>query len=207
MAWLSHIGFIMRPIDTWPGELTKDRLRSPFGGWGDTAALMDRELRHLGADSYRSMLVATDQIRTDGSGFLKGATVAHQGVVLTFGSRFGPLKYACDRFDDMGSNIRAIALGLEALRRVERYGISRRGEQYQGYRQLAAAVVEMTPEIARNTIAKFSGIPAASLHDPDVLTAAWRLAAKRTHPDAGGNVEDAKAVNEAREFLKVTNGQ
>jgi hypothetical protein len=32
-------------------------------------------------------------------------------------------------------NLRAVALGLEALRRVERYGIAQRGEQYAGWRR------------------------------------------------------------------------
>lgn len=36
-------------------------------------------------------------------------------------------------------NVRSIALGLQALRAVDRYGISRRGEQYAGFRAALTA--------------------------------------------------------------------
>lgn len=44
------------------------------------------------------------------------------------------LIYATDVCDYWQHNVRSIALGLEALRAVDRYGISRRGEQYAGFR-------------------------------------------------------------------------
>jgi hypothetical protein len=44
------------------------------------------------------------------------------------------LVYATDACEDWRHNIRSIALGLEALRAVDRYGISRRGQQYAGFR-------------------------------------------------------------------------
>ena len=36
-------------------------------------------------------------------------------------------------------NLRSIALGLKALRAVDRYGVSRRGEQYAGFRAALTA--------------------------------------------------------------------
>ena len=54
--------------------------------------------------------------------------------MVAFESKHGPLKYATDVFDHWHANLRAIALGLEALRKVERYGITQRGEQYTGFR-------------------------------------------------------------------------
>jgi hypothetical protein len=44
------------------------------------------------------------------------------------------LVYATDACEHWQHNVRSIALGLEALRAVDRYGISRRGEQYAGFR-------------------------------------------------------------------------
>lgn len=44
------------------------------------------------------------------------------------------LVYATDACEFWQHNVRSIALGLEALRAVDRYGISRRGEQYAGFR-------------------------------------------------------------------------
>lgn len=44
------------------------------------------------------------------------------------------LVYATDVCDFWQHNVRSIALGLQSLRAVDRYGISRRGEQYAGFR-------------------------------------------------------------------------
>jgi len=44
------------------------------------------------------------------------------------------LVYATDCCQFWQHNVRSIALGLQALRAVDRYGISRRGEQYSGFR-------------------------------------------------------------------------
>jgi hypothetical protein len=49
------------------------------------------------------------------------------------------LVYATDACDFWQHNVRSIALGLAALRAVDRYGISRRGEQYAGYRAALTA--------------------------------------------------------------------
>lgn len=44
------------------------------------------------------------------------------------------LVYATDTCVYWQHNVRSIALGLEALRAVDRYGISKRGQQYAGFR-------------------------------------------------------------------------
>jgi hypothetical protein len=48
------------------------------------------------------------------------------------------LVYATDVCANWEHNVRSIALGLEALRAVDRYGITRRGEQYAGFMQLTS---------------------------------------------------------------------
>lgn len=66
------------------------------------------------------------------------ATIEHPGVALSFDSRHGALRYETAEFHTWKANLRAIALGLEALRKVDRYGIARSGQQYRGWRALAA---------------------------------------------------------------------
>lgn len=47
-------------------------------------------------------------------------------------------QFAVDTYTTWQDNLRAIALGLEALRKVERYGITRGTEQYTGWKMLTA---------------------------------------------------------------------
>jgi hypothetical protein len=70
----------------------------------------------------------------------------HPGIELSFdvdqrivpSAPNGRLVYATDCCDYWQHNVRSIALGLQALRAVDRYGITRRGEQYAGFAALPA---------------------------------------------------------------------
>src|SRR5579863_10251967 len=53
-----------------------------------------------------------------------GAKLRTQGIILTFNSKHGPLSYPCDKYSNWQANLRAIALSLEALRAVDRYGVT-----------------------------------------------------------------------------------
>lgn len=192
-----------RPIDEWPGERTKHRQRSNFRtGWARVQELLDRELKMLNARAV-VMLVALDakDFRIDGQP-RANARPAHPGVILSFESKFGPLRYACDRFDDFADNVYAIALGLEALRKVERYGITKRGEQYKGWTQLPPGTVMGLPmdrEEAARVLADLAyGSPSAPIEDVD---AAYRNAVKHHHPDHGGDADLFRRATEARDRL------
>lgn len=199
------------PIERWPGEPTKSRQRSRFDSpWGSTMGLLADELRHLSAREILLQIAITkDDLRLDGW-VRANAYPSHPGVILTFESKkIGrTLSYPCDTFDDWKANVRAIALALEALRKVERYGVTRRGEQYQGWAQLPPAggsSSTMTAQVAARVLvdAARNGTTAeVILRDRDAFLEAYRKAAKRTHPDAGGNVRDFQVVSEAKGVLE-----
>jgi len=114
-----------RPISTWPVAATARRKRARFrAGYSDTLQLLDRELRFLRA---HRLALAEDDIRLDGMPRSQ-AKPSHPGVVLSFDSAYGPLSYPCDTFAQWEDNLRAIALGLEHLRAVDRFGVTKRGE-------------------------------------------------------------------------------
>lgn len=174
-----------RPIDPWPGPETRNRRYSQFtASEGATWDLLKRELSKLGAEKLIIQIaLREDQIRLDGWP-RSGVTPTHPGVIVAFDSRYGPLKYATDTFHRYPENLRAIALGLESLRRVDRYGITKRGEQYTGWRELSAG--DADPDLAqrgRELIADHGGETAAL---------------KATHPDHGGSQQDFEAVQAAR---------
>lgn len=136
----------IEPMAQWPFQESKQRKGNPFRAKFDqTLRLLQDELDHLqvvGAVAVRVVATETD-VRRDGM-LRAHADVRHPGVVLSFRSAtHGALTYPCDRFYgayrgeiDWQINLRAIALGLEALRKLDRYGIAGHGEQYTGWRAI-----------------------------------------------------------------------
>jgi hypothetical protein len=217
------------PIQRWPGEPTKNRQAAPFfttgpateygyrprrGGvdWSATTTLLERELRELRAKNILlQMFVTQRDCRNDGW-IRADARPSEPGVILTFDSKHGPLSYPCDTFRDWQSNVRAIALALEALRKVDRYGVTKRGEQYTGFGQLPPAggtSRTLTPEAAALVVVCLSGyeidadedVPAVLL-DYDSFQWHYREAAKNTHPDAGGSTEAFQNLQAAKDVLE-----
>lgn len=212
------------PLDHW---LDADAVRpwSPFGAtYSTTLVELDRELGFLGArDAWLQVVGGTHLVNRDGS-LRADAKVRHPGVMLTIDSaELGTLVYETDRFrgdsrrPGWQENLRAITLGLESLRRVERYGIARRGQQYAGFRELGAGAT-----YEAGTVTGGNGA-----YDPDAITApaaaellfpddpawllevgneadvndAYRHLAKAVHPDTapdGGDLEAFRRLVAAR---------
>lgn len=215
------------PIERWPGAQTEERRRHPFRthvyghsylrsrsavDWSGTVELLERELRQLGAENILLQMAVTDRdIRNDGW-IRANARPEHPGVILTFDSKHGPLSYPCDTFDDWQANVRAIALALEALRKVDRYGVSRRGEQYRGWGQLppaGGASSTLTAEAAARVIVEAGGngrTEAGVLGSAAIFRGAYKDAARRTHPDAGGSTREFQLVQEAKRVLERHHG-
>ena len=204
--------FTFRPIDTWPGDQTRTPQRSRFGAsWSSTDDLLERELAMLKARNVVIQLALDESdIRIDGKP-RANARPRHQGVILAFDSRYGPLKYATDTFDRWQDNLRAIALGLEALRKVDRYGITKRGEQYTGWKALPSGTpgaVAMTPSEAARLLAVWGlednheSTVAQVAVDPKLRAEAYRKAAKRMHPARGGHADDFRRLQDAKAVLE-----
>lgn len=199
-----------RPIDVWPGEQTKNRQWSRFDTpWNQTLELLDRELRHLGAKNviFQIALREEDFRRTDGQP-RANANAAHPRVILAFDSKFGPLKYSTDTYADFQANVRAIAVSLEALRKVDRHGVSKRGEQYTGWKALPPSTQPaMSTEGAARFLERWGDVPhEAILANPASLHGAYRNATKRLHPDAGGDTEKFQMLQEAKRVLDAHHG-
>lgn len=141
---------------------------------------------------------AQNNIRNDGWP-RSGAKVEHPAVVLHFTSKGSTLSFPSDAHDSFEQNLYAIALTLEALRAVDRHGVSQGTEQYTGFAQLAAPGESESLKWAAETVLTLSGYPNERLQqgwaqdllkDKEIYTDAFRRAARRTHPDAGGKREE-----------------
>lgn len=222
------------PIERWPdppGLTPEDeRKEHPFRyqtdrgamrpgvDWQKTKELLDRELSMLDAENIVLQMALDDsQITIDGRPYAR-ARPDHPGVILSFDSKFGPLQYPCDTFTDWQANVRAIAIALENLRRVDRYGVSRRGEQYTGWKKLPPAggtTTTMTAEAAACVLLKWAGedpddeeMVEALLQAPASLADRIRRdAMKAAHPDRGGNGEAFHAVATAWKVLQRHRGE
>lgn len=200
-----------RPIQQWPGAQTRDRRHSPFSAkWDKTLALLDRELSQLGSKNVVIQVALEERdIRLDGYP-RANARPDHPGVIVSLDSAYGPLSYPCDTFHDWKDNLRAIALALESLRAVDRYGVTKRGEQYTGWKQLDGrpTPTKMTATEAADFVAKCADpngqIPglAQVLLSGRMVEATYINAAKKTHPDTGGTTEDFQRLQEAKRVLE-----
>ncbi|HWD97355.1 MAG TPA: hypothetical protein VG246_13120 [Acidimicrobiales bacterium] len=211
------IEFEITPIKRWPDGWDRHRPPtkwSPFtGSWNSTRELLDRELSHLRAKEVKLQLDVTDyQVRRDG--MLRSDTkVTYPGVILGFNTpEWGGLSYPCNAFASnykqpaWQANVRAIALGLEALRRVERYGIANRGQQYAGFAELGSGIA-MGPmssaqalELLLKAVEAEEDDDGSSWGDGEL----FRRAAMKHHPDVGGDPDYFKLLVEARDVLEAS---
>lgn len=210
-------------IVTWPGHRRPlhEQKDSPFtASWDSTLSDLQTELGFLRAtDSTIEVALGADDFRNDGRPKMH-ARPAHSGIVARIASKHGPLVYAIDTYRDgwpdrylngWQANVRALVLGLRALRAVERYGIGGRGEQYMGWKALGAGI----PMPAAMSLEEAAAFLAETANFDDVIfitadeilsnqadrDAAYRAAAKRLHPDVGGDPAMFKRLTDARDLL------
>lgn len=203
-------GLLLKPIDNWPGPLTKSRTHSRFESTlTSTLQLLRRELEFLGARGTTLQIALQDKdFRIDG---YPRATARpdHPGVILSFSSRqVGDQGYPCDTFLTWQDNLRAIALSLEALRKVERYGVDKRGQRYMGFKALPSGIpmpTALTREEAAEIIAGHTlGWYTAEdiLADDTICNSAIKRARVATAPDRhDGDRDQWDRVDRAMQVL------
>ena len=195
----------LRPIGHWPGKPTAIRQRSNFSApWRSTLELLDRELHYLGksnrsAPTILQIALREQDFRIDGMPRANAKPV-HPGVILSIESKHGPLSYPCDRFDLWQDNLRAIALSLEALRKVDRYGVTMNAEQYTGFRAIGTTAAERplfeSDHEAVTYLSRWRTDPYEG------LAKIFRRAQAATHPDRTNDRDEWNKVEAAGEILR-----
>jgi hypothetical protein len=168
--------------------------------WSDTMDLLDRELSHLGVrravlqvDADRSQFRLDGMLRAD-------ARTQSPAIAISFRSKGKDLTFPCDTYSDWRDNVRAIALALEALRKIDRYGVTSRGEQYTGWAALPPpGSHEFTSR--RDAMAFLEGLLGGEFVQANQIETILRKAEFTTHPDKGGRACDFQLVQAARKFL------
>lgn len=198
-------------ISQWPGKQTSGRDKAPFRApYSATIDLLDKELFQLSAkDVVIQAYFDARDIRNDGWP-RSSARPSQPGIILSFTRRsiwnavkqrydVDQFSFPCDTFDSWEDNLRAIALALEALRKIDRYGVTRSGEQYKGFAQLPAPSESngrMSETEARTFIRTWGGMNGETVD-------AYRRAAAILHPDnrQTGNHELFLKLQKAKEVL------
>lgn len=172
--------------------------------YGDGLAEVRAELQRLGA---RTAVISTNlPLRIDGQPSASGSVArGDHGAAVYWTERVGgvlvPHVMTCDRWNHLAHNLHAIALSIEALRGLDRWGAVRREQAFAGFRELPSgdgAAPDMTP-VARPWREVLGGFP-TELDAADLLALAKarhrRLIAEH-HPDRGGDVAVAAELNKA----------
>lgn len=173
-----------RPLAVWPYPKQPKRYASFRVNYNRTLQDLEYEIGQVKGREVIIGLVADErEVRLDGM-LRADARVRGSGVELSFEIPDGRrLVFHTDVHGDWKDNLRAIALGLESLRAVQRYGITTGiGEQYAGFAQLTAGGPD--PQRGKQLVDAAGGMKEALM---------------RHHPDHGGNEADFVDVQAYRE--------
>lgn len=201
--------FRIRPMMQWDRPKTDPRKRGAFRvDWTTTLTQLDYEVGLLGGPGVIVVEIDANEqdIRRDGMLRSNARVGPFPGVRISFDSRHGPLAYASDTYEDWRHNVRAVALGLESLRAVDRYGITRTGEQYRGFTALSSKPAGDEALTVQDAKLVFSDALKRPITDAEASTTEdvlymFRAAAKVHHPDVGGSEQVFKLLVRARDTL------
>lgn len=200
------------PLERWPRKKrgSYSQTRAPFkASYPNTLDLLETELRQLNAKNVTIEADFTPRdIRNDGWP-RSSARPKSPGVIVSFDSKHGALALPCDRFNAFEDNLRAIAMHLHHLRKSNLYDIAQAGEQYCGWAALPAegGTGLTTVGDAAAFLARHSGFETKQIeYSADVMTAAYRTAAQRLHPDRGGETHLFQQLQNAMKLLRKHHG-
>jgi len=150
---------------------------------------LERELDALGA--ARPTLSTNVELRLDGRP-RSDSEPSDPGVAVYFGFKGKATVFACDRYTRVADNIAAIAAHIDALRRIQRYGVGSIEQALAGYKALPA-------DSAADWRSVF-GFKAGSSPTREQIETTFRTMAQGRHPDHGGSDDAMQHINRAREF-------
>lgn len=171
--------------------------RSRFGKFNSkpTVERAKEKLNHelyLLAGETEYVLSTNIKLRIDGLPYSGMSEPKDAGVAIYFTYNKQDMVIACDNFDKVGCNIYAIAMTIEAMRGIERWGCSELMRRaFTGFKAL--------PETASNS-SWMQVLGLAINATPDVIKERYRILSKQYHPDIpGGDAEKFVQVKAAYE--------
>lgn len=186
----------------WPAGVprARQRLRSKFDITPDRARrYLEWEVERMGG---RHVVISTNlPLRQDGKPYANAkADQGDVGVAVYFLRRGKQMVFACDKWDKVEDNMRAIEKTIDALRGIERWGSSDAMERaFTGFEALPPA---SGPRDWRDVL------QVTTFDTFDVVKAAYRERCKVAHPDVPtGSTAAFQEVQAAWEAAKTHFGK
>ena len=176
----------------WPR--TKYPTRARFGNIS-VARGVDDVLHELSLLRATRVVISTNlEVRLDGWPRSNQRNPDDAGVAVYFELSGAKRVLACDRWDRVEHNLRAIAKHVEALRGMERWGVGTIEQAFTGYAAL--------PEPGRaKSWHEVLGYDPDGIEEltADEIQARFRDLAQRRHPDKGGTIAAFDELMRARQ--------
>lgn len=181
----------------WPSSYprTLQRKRSPFRGATFFTAVKEihAEIKRLGGE--RAIVSTNIPIRKDGLPYSNAGRIHDPGVAVYFALNDRPVVLACDKWERLEDNAHAIAKSIDAMRGLDRWGVSDILERaFQGFLALPAPAQE-TPWWEVLHVPRSCSLEFAEDY--------YRGRMKADHPDRGGSHEKMVALNRAIEQARA----
>lgn len=151
---------------------------------GNALRRLEREVTLLGG--YYRRVSSDLRVRQDGWPMSKQRVPDDPGIAVYFVLDERPICLPCDKWDRIADNIGAVAAHIDAMRRIQRYGVGTTEQAFRGYTaQLYAVDGSDWKTVLENPTTK-----------AEAKQTFLRLA-KSAHPDAGGDEATMSRLNVA----------
>jgi hypothetical protein len=182
---------------TWPAgwPRTKTRKRARYRT-DFSRAVKDllRQLKLMDCPDWNVIISSNIPVKGNGLPYADNRRIHDPGVAVYFRRGESPQVIACDKWDLVADNIRAVGLTVEALRGIARAGASELLDRaFLGFKALPSRG-ETSPA---GQWWQVLGVAEDASHD--VVRAAYRELARKHHPDAGGDAGAMAMINRAWE--------
>jgi len=141
------------------------------------------ELQLFGVGDWNVIVSSNLHLRNDGLPRSNQREPEDRGVAIYFKYKDEQMVIACDTFDLVGCNLRAVAKTVEAMRGIDRWGCSELlNRAFTGFKAL--------PDAGTESQTHWTDVLNCLESDSmDEIKRIYRELAKRCHPDHGGSTE------------------
>jgi len=177
----------------WPEGWKREKYpeRSRFKtGFQDARNKLSAEIARMGGSK---VVISTNvPLRNDGFPRANAPDPKDAGVAVYFKYKGKDMVFACDKYHYTRENIYAIAMTIDALRGIERWGASDMMERaFAGFQGLPAVASQPWREVLY--------LNSIDCPTRDEIETAYRMLAKKHHPDLGGDRDQFERVTQARQ--------